>query len=525
MSRRAKRPLDQAACQAADNEIYSRHEADPRPNALYDAGGNRRALSATDPAQADLRREWMDLYIANGGEIESEAPTPTPPEDPVVPCPETPEAPGTVTPGPDPELANLNVRLVHACDSSPLRDGNVRITGPESREGTTDADGWARFEGITPGQYDLEGVETNHQAGTGRQNAAAATTTAVDLPLQTTPQIRSVQATYTVVLDRTGNAPGAHPILEFQISNGRAGHLFDVQLSRAGALTGGPGLAGSWVEADGRDARVGRTSFSSWANGQRTLRLDGSGAATFRMPLEWWRDQARQRLSTFTDFNYSFRVITFQDGPTPVCGTSATGSVTVRNNLTRFAVVDLGYVNGGTDKLIRMEIDVREANTTDMYTFVQWKIGGRETYAGTPPVMTRPTVKDYNVIHRSEYPVSQLDRVGTDPRYWDGAYNIDADGLGMNATDQPGSSLPGGSSHAFTHIDFDTRVHLNFEVPAAVTVTRQDGSAPVFGVVVGVIAAPLPITLTNGAWNTRVLHVRQPDGTVALTHPANFAGP
>ena len=86
MSRRARRPLNACAVEAADNEIYRRHEGDPRPNPLYDADGNRRPLSATDPAQADLRHEWMDLYVANGGEIESGPTNPTPPSDPATPC-------------------------------------------------------------------------------------------------------------------------------------------------------------------------------------------------------------------------------------------------------------------------------------------------------------------------------------------------------------------------------------------------------------------------------------------------------
>ncbi len=510
MALRVQRPLNQAAAQAADNDVYGRHEADPTPNALYDSAGARKPLDPNDPAQDGVRGEWMEAYAANGGKTEQQPPVTPAPGNPVAACP---------------ELANLNVHLVHACDKSALAGGTVRISGPQTREATTDAGGWAHFEQITPGQYSLRGTEAKHQEGTGSVNVAAGTTTVADLPLQTLPKIQPAKASYTVVLDKTGNPTAAFPILEFQISNGRPGHLFDVQLSRTGAPGAGPGLTGSWVEADGRDARMGRASFSSWSNGQRTLRLDGSGAATFRMPLEWWRDQARQQLSAFTEFNYSFRVITFQAGPTPVCGTSAMGSVTLKDNLTKFQVVDLGYTSGGTTKSIRMEIKVREANTTEMYTFVQWKMGGRETYAGTPPVMTRPVVKDYNVIHQSDYPVWQLDRVGTNPRYWDGNYSIDADGLGMNATDAPNCSLPAGSSASFTHIDFDTRVHLNFEVPATVTVTRKDGAAPTFGVVVGVIADPKPINLATGTWNTRVLISLQADGTSAVTHPASFAGP
>lgn len=83
--RRAKRPLDPNATSAADEQIYAAHADDPRPNALYDADGNRTPLSATDPSQAALRREWMDYYIAAGGQIEGE-PEPGTPDKPVEPC-------------------------------------------------------------------------------------------------------------------------------------------------------------------------------------------------------------------------------------------------------------------------------------------------------------------------------------------------------------------------------------------------------------------------------------------------------
>ena len=80
-------------------------------------------------------------------------------------------------------------------------------------------------------------------------------------------------------------------------------------------------------------------------------------------------------------------------------------------------------------------------------------------------------------------------------------------------------------SHLFASVDFETRLHLNFEVPAAVTVTRKDGSAPVFGVVAGKLDDPQPVTLAARTWNVRILQTRQADGTVAVTHPATFAGP
>ena len=328
MARRAKRPLNPAAVQAADDEIYQRHEDDPHPNPLYDAAGNRLPLSATDPAQTDLRREWMDLYVANGGQVEETSTDPTPPGGVKENCPgtpppspsptpapplitETPVPPAKKTPAP---TANLHVQLQHACDKSPLDKGKVEISGPESRSLPTGADGWAKFDGIKPGDYSIKGTHPQHYPGSTSANAPDAHTTEVKLPLQATIQIAATKAEYTVVLDKDGAAPAAFPMLVFSITKGPPNHLFDVQLSRDGAasFTGGPGLANSWVQADGRDARMNRHVFSSWANGQKTLKLDGSGNATFAMPLEWWRDQARHKLTDFTNFTYSFRVVAFR---------------------------------------------------------------------------------------------------------------------------------------------------------------------------------------------------------------------
>lgn len=70
MERRAARPLDHKARQKANEGLYSRHAGDPRPNALYDEAGHRKRLSDSDPTQAKLRSEWMDLYVANGGKLE-----------------------------------------------------------------------------------------------------------------------------------------------------------------------------------------------------------------------------------------------------------------------------------------------------------------------------------------------------------------------------------------------------------------------------------------------------------------------
>lgn len=88
------RPLNQEAVAAADEEIYANHAGDPRPNALYDADGNRKKLDATDPEQEALRQEWLDLYAAHDGEVEDpDDPPEDPPEDPVPECPDCPVDP------------------------------------------------------------------------------------------------------------------------------------------------------------------------------------------------------------------------------------------------------------------------------------------------------------------------------------------------------------------------------------------------------------------------------------------------
>jgi hypothetical protein len=86
MSERATRPLNKDATKAADDDLYSKHEDDPRPNALYDEQGNRKPLSANDPDQTDLRKEWMDSYKANGGKVEPTDVAGAPAGQAVLPC-------------------------------------------------------------------------------------------------------------------------------------------------------------------------------------------------------------------------------------------------------------------------------------------------------------------------------------------------------------------------------------------------------------------------------------------------------
>ncbi len=98
-NRRAKRPLKQEAVTAANQAV--RDKTSP-PG---------RSLDPDSPEDAALRTQWMDAYIAAGGETD-DPPTPTKPADVVVPCAsagtmptsaakDCPDAPKTVTLPPD----------------------------------------------------------------------------------------------------------------------------------------------------------------------------------------------------------------------------------------------------------------------------------------------------------------------------------------------------------------------------------------------------------------------------------------
>jgi type VI secretion system secreted protein VgrG len=79
---RLSRPLNRDAVKAADDEFYAKH-----PEFVKD--GKRIPLSATDPSQAGLRKEWVELYKKHGGKEEGDdsKQPPKKPDDPVQPCP------------------------------------------------------------------------------------------------------------------------------------------------------------------------------------------------------------------------------------------------------------------------------------------------------------------------------------------------------------------------------------------------------------------------------------------------------
>ena len=87
MPRRPVQPVNQQAADAADEDLYRRHEDDPRPNTLYDADGNRRPFDPNAPGSRQLREEWTDAYAGRGGRVEDVPPTDREVDDAVEPCP------------------------------------------------------------------------------------------------------------------------------------------------------------------------------------------------------------------------------------------------------------------------------------------------------------------------------------------------------------------------------------------------------------------------------------------------------
>lgn len=83
MTRRAKKPLNQCAVDCADEKFYANHPGDPE---LFDADGNWIPLHPTSSEHTAYRTEWMDLYVACGGELEDDNGGKTDPTDPVMPC-------------------------------------------------------------------------------------------------------------------------------------------------------------------------------------------------------------------------------------------------------------------------------------------------------------------------------------------------------------------------------------------------------------------------------------------------------
>ena len=347
--------------------------------------------------------------------------------------------------------------------------------------------------------------------------------------------ITPTKAEYVVVLDKTGAVPAAYPVLEFQVT-GPHNWFFEVQVSRheSNTFTAAPGLAGSWDKSKDPKDRLPQKTFSSWTNGDKP-KLDGSGKGKYTMPVDWWKDLARLPRKDFGDEDFFFRAIAYKDagGAAPRFSTPNGGtppSLKVHNNLRDFKTSTVGFVDAGGRQQQRVEFTVREANTTDMYTIVQWMQGAIKMYNGA--TVTFPGHQLYNIQHDANFPDLTIDALTTNPRpsFFGGAGSpqISPDNKTAFGTDGPGwniTSIPGGGTAVFFATDFQTHVHLNFEVKAPVNVIRQDGSAPQYGVVTGVLTDPQPFVLDTVTWKCRILWEAQADGSVKITYPDTYTPP
>lgn len=347
-------------------------------------------------------------------------------------------------------------------------------------------------------------------------------------------KIRALKKEYVAVLDKNGAVPVKYPILEFRITNGPPNHYYDVQVARrySKLLSGGPGLTDAWDQTKKVKDRIWLRPFSSWSNGQRSLRLDANGKATYRMPLEWWRDLPRLPLDKFVTTTMYYRVLAFSnafagsfEATTNDASHGSAPSVKIRNNLTQFRVYKLRYhkdlnTAGRWRRFARIEFKVREDDTTSMYNMVQWKKGGRVWEDGTSVW----GVKDYNIQHSSNYSTWQIDRVKTDPRYWDGAPYVKATDAKLNKktayyTDDVSCGPPyGGHTRVDTKIDFISKMHVNHDIPASVTISSitvlPSGKIDLLK---GVIDEKQALVLGEDTWSAKMRVDTAPSGALKFS--------
>ncbi len=149
MSSKPSPPLNRAAASSADNALYSAHEKDPRPNALFDKQGHKKPLNSSDPAQDCLRQEWIDLYGKSGGKLEeSKSKNDKAPGSPVQKC---------VLP-----KAALIVTVLYDPILFPVPNATVYIVGATTKTLPANGSGVANFGDLQPGPYAVFATYDQH---------------------------------------------------------------------------------------------------------------------------------------------------------------------------------------------------------------------------------------------------------------------------------------------------------------------------------------------------------------------------
>jgi hypothetical protein len=129
--RHAKLPLNPDAVKAADDALYANHP---------ELGGRKLTMSPEDGA---LRKEWMDSYLAAGGQADEPCP-PTPPGSPAVPCP------AKANPCAGQGLNDPKNIDEYAADMKQLKDDWPTLTKAERQERLQDALNKQLRKGGTP---------------------------------------------------------------------------------------------------------------------------------------------------------------------------------------------------------------------------------------------------------------------------------------------------------------------------------------------------------------------------------------
>lgn len=379
----------------------------------------------------------------------------------------------------------------------------------------------------------MSSAHTTIRAPKGKPGSGTAKTT-VNRVIPVT--IKPIAGEFTVVLDGNGAALPGYPILTFDIT-GPPGWFFEVQVKHSDlAFMEGPGIALSWIASQDPGVRVRSLTFSSWSSGETALRLDGSGNARYTMPLEWWKDQARQWQGDFQSDPYFYRALAFPDSSGKKARFSTPNgkpgpAVTLHNNLVSFSqpinVDSDSYYNTGygahAENVVANRLVVKEADTWDMYCVVQWMriIGRSRAPDGT---ITPLRVKLYGFSRWTNWPSEwSIDMdAGLDPRYRRNDRPDFHDHHSATVIDKPGSPvLPPNREAEFFYVDFETKAYLNCDIAGKnIQIKKQVGSPPVYDEIVGVLPDPQPAVLAVIEWKTRILIHRNPHATVLdVSHP------
>jgi hypothetical protein len=358
-------------------------------------------------------------------------------------------------------------------------------------------------------------------------HGASKTTVNRIIPVTITPVARE----YTVVLDPTGAPRATYPILSFDVT-GPPGWLYEVQVAHSDLpFTESPGLKWSWAGDKNPDHRWRDLTFSSWSNGEKGLKLDGDGKARYTMPLEWWKDQARQYIEDFQDDEYIYRAVGFEDSSGAKARFSTPNgkhppTVTLHNNLVDFVQtvdqdMDSYYYTGDgahAYKKVSNRIKVRARDTWDMYCLVQWFRGRAATKSFDGTVDSR--FPRYGFITRGLVSELSVDRsMEMDPRYHSNVANAH-DHTSATFDDIPGfPNIWNGTNRGFYRADFRTMVHLNCDLAGKkVLIKKMTGQPPVYDEVIGVLPDPQPALLAAIDWKVRIFFYRYPTH-LEVSHP------